>query len=340
MQKAAVVILNWNGKSLLEKFLPSVLAYTDPETAKTVVADNASTDDSIAFLQEKFPQTEIILLDKNYGYAEGYNRALAEIDTEYVILLNSDVEVTENWLIPVIEYMDQNPGIIVCQPKILSQRHNGFFEYAGACGGFLDKYGYPFCRGRIMDTVEKDHRQYDDLIDVLWASGACMFIRSADFKAAGGFDARFFAHMEEIDLCWRLKSRGKRIVCFPESRVYHVGAATLNVESPQKTYLNFRNNLLMIYKNLPEKDLSHVFKIRRILDYSAAFSFALKGKTADAKAVFKARKDFKQMKNEYKNIRSENISKTTCGKIPEIYSNSILLDYYLKGKKYFSMIFK
>lgn len=336
MKKTSVIILNWNGRSLLEKFLPSVLSYSD--SAKIVVADNASTDDSIPFLRENFPQTELILSDKNYGFAEGYNRALEQIDTEYAVLLNSDVEVTENWLTPVIEYLDKNPDIVACQPKILSQRNKDFFEYAGACGGFLDKYGYPFCRGRILNTVEKDTGQYNDIIDVLWASGACLFIRTAEFKAAGGFDPSFFAHMEEIDLCWRLRSRGKRIVCYPHSIVYHVGAATLNSESPQKTYLNFRNNLLMIYKNIPEKYLSRTLKIRYFLDLLAAVSFFAAGKINNAKAVFRARKDFKSTKNEYKSIRNENISLSFYGILPEIYSNSILIDYYLKKKKYFSTI--
>ncbi len=340
MQKAAVVILNWNGKSLLEKFLSTILFYTDINTARIIVADNYSTDDSIAFLQTNFPQVEIIALDKNYGFAEGYNKALNQIENEYVILLNSDVEVTENWLVPVIEYMDKNPEVTACQPKILSQRNKQFFEYAGACGGFLDKYGYPFCRGRILNTVEKDNHQYDDIIDILWASGACLFIRLNDFKSTGGFDSNFFAHMEEIDLCWRLKSRGKRIVCFPQSVVYHVGAATLNVESPQKTYLNFRNNLLMIYKNLPEKDLFHVLKIRYLSDFLAAVSFILKGNIANAKAVFKAKKDFKKMISEYKKIRSENMLQTKNNVITEIYPKSILVDYYLKSKKYYSTIFE
>ena len=331
----AVVILNWNGKSLLEKFLPSVIAYTDTDSARIIVADNASTDDSVAFLRENFPQIEILESDRNYGYAEGYNRALAQIDAKYAVLLNSDVEVTENWLAPLVEYMDKNPEITACQPKIKSQRNKAFFEYAGACGGFIDKYGYPFCRGRIFDTVEKDNLQYENIIDILWASGACMFIRLADFKAAGGFDSRFFNHMEEIDLCLRLKARGKRIVCFPQSVVYHVGAATLNAENPKKTYLNFRNNLLMIYKNFPEKSLSKVLMIRRLSDFLAAAVFFLKGKPADAKAVFKARKDFNRMKNEYKNNRSENISGTIGENIPEIYAGSILIDYYMKRRKEF-----
>ena len=330
----AVVILNWNGRTLLEKFLPSVITHTDDDSAKIIVADNASNDDSVAFLREKFPQTELIELDNNYGYAEGYNRALAQIDAEYAVLLNSDVEVTENWLTPIIEYMDNNPDIAACQPKILSYCNKDFFEYAGACGGFLDKYGYPFCRGRIFDTVEKDNEQYESIIDVLWASGACMVVRLADFKKAGGFDPQFFTHMEEIDLCLRWKLRGKRIVCFPQSVVYHVGAATLNTENPKKTYYNFRNNLLMIYKNFPEKDLSKVLRFRYFSDYLAAIVFFLTGKPGEAKAVFKARRDFNRMKNEYKTVRSE----TVYENIPEIYTKSILIDYYVKRKRKYGLL--
>lgn len=340
MKKAAVVILNWNGRKLLEEFLPSVIQYTTLPHVEIVVADNGSTDDSIAFLTSTHPQIQIIALSENYGFAEGYNKALEEIDAEYFILLNSDVEVTEDWLDPMIDYLDTHVDVTVCQPKILAQRSKSHFEYAGAAGGFLDRYGYPFCRGRIFMKIEEDHNQYDSPVDILWASGACMVIRSQAFLEAGGFDGSFFAHMEEIDLCWRLSTRGHRIVCLPSSTVYHVGAATLKKESPRKTFLNFRNNLIMLYKNLPQHRLKKTMTIRLILDYIAAFQFAITGKYSNAKQVIKAHKEFYDNRKQYRSARQENLQKMTTPHPSTIYYKSILAAYYLKQIKTFSKLGK
>lgn len=338
MKKVAVVILNWNGKVLLEQFLPSVIRYSTHADVELVVADNGSTDDSIAFLQAVYPQISRIALSGNYGFAGGYNKALQEVNAEYYVLLNSDVEVTDGWLLPIIDYLDSNKDIVAAQPKILAQRNKAYFEYAGASGGFLDKYGYPFCRGRIFMYVEEDKGQYDNPIDVLWATGACLFIRSKDFFEAGGFDASFFAHMEEIDLCWRLNCRGKRIVCLPSSVVYHVGAATLKKESPRKTFLNFRNNLIMLYKNLPQEKLKRVMSVRLILDYIAAIQFTLTGKYANAKEVIRAHKDFYDNRRLYRQARLENLQKRVTEEIETIYPKSILAAYYLKWVRTFSKL--
>lgn len=338
MKKVSVVILNWNGEKLLAQFLPSVIKYTDIENVEIVVADNCSTDNSIRFISENFPAIRIITLPENYGYAKGYNEALKQVNAEYVILLNSDVEVTEGWLSQIIQYMDTNPDVVAVQPKILSYRYKEDFEYAGASGGFIDKYGYPFCRGRIFNVVEKDINQYTNVIDVFWASGACLAIRLKDFFDAGGFDEFFFAHMEEIDLCWRLNARGKRLVCLPHSVVYHVGAATLSVESPHKTFLNFRNNLLMLYKNLPEKDLKKTLRIRHYLDILAIVQFYISGKKENAKAVRKAYKEFSEAKKDYISVRKENLDRSTKTDIETIYPKSILWTFYKQGKKKFSQL--
>ena len=243
--KVAIVILNWNGAAMLRQYLPGVLRYSRDE-ATVYVADNASTDDSIALLKDQFPECRLILFDKNWGFAEGYNKALAQIDAEYYVLLNSDVEVTPHWLTPLVELMDNHSEIAACQPKLLSIANRDRFEYAGASGGFLDRYGYPFCRGRIFETVEQDNGQYDQLADVLWATGAALFVRARIYKEVKGLDGRFFAHNEEIDMCWRMRLLGYRVVCVPESKVYHVGGGTLPKSNPMKTYLNFRNNLTML----------------------------------------------------------------------------------------------
>lgn len=335
-KKVAIVILNWNGKVLMEEFLPSVISNTPREWAEVIVADNGSTDDSVLMLKEKFPEVSIIRLDKNHGFAEGYNLAIKQIDNEYTILLNSDVEVTPDWLNAPIAAMDADPAIACAQPKIRAWHNKTSFEYAGAAGGYIDLYGYPFCRGRIFNVVEEDKGQYNSTADILWATGACLFIRTAVYKEVGGLDAGFFAHQEEVDMCWRLRSRGYRLVCTPESVVYHVGGATLNAESPQKTFLNFRNNLLMIYKNLSEKDLPHVMRIRFWLDYIAATKFLLTGHYPNAKAIYNARKEFYQLKNSYTPLRKENLAKTTLSVIPELMRNSLIVSFYLKGKKYFS----
>ena len=334
--KIAVIILNWNGRALMEEFLPSVIENTRTEV---IVADNGSTDDSVAMLNEKFPSIRVIRFDKNYGFAEGYNKAIAQTDATYTVLLNSDVEVTPNWLDAPVALMEADKTIAAVQPMIRAQKDKKRFEYAGAAGGFLDIYGYPYCRGRIMTVVEEDHGQYDTLTDILWATGACLFIRTEVYKKEGGLDANFFAHQEEIDMCWRLRSRGYRIVCTPQSVVYHVGGATLKAESPQKTFLNFRNNLLMLYKNLPEKELRRVFRVRFWLDLIAAVKFFITVNPKNAYAVYQARSDFKRRRRVYIEIRKDNLLRTTCVKIPEIRRKSLLFSFYILRKQKFSQLF-
>jgi GT2 family glycosyltransferase len=302
------------------------------------VADNGSTDQSVQVLREHFPSVRLILLGENFGYAGGYNRALKQINSEYVVLLNSDVEVTENWLEPMMDYLDVHPEIAACQPKILDYSQRDRFEHAGAAGGFIDRYGYPFCRGRIMDVVEKDRGQYDTIIPIFWASGAALFIRLEDYRKVGKLDENFFAHMEEIDLCWRLHARGRGIVCITQSKVYHLGAATLKREDPQKTFLNFRNNLVMLYKNLPEKEFAWVMNARIALDYLAAFSFLFKGQYPNALAVLRARREYKITRPFLLSIRRENLERTLYPRIPGRTKGCILAWYYLRGKKFFSQL--
>lgn len=338
MDKIAVVILNWNGCEMLRSFLPSVVACSEADGAVVYVADNGSTDQSVEMLQQEFPGVRCLVLGQNYGFAEGYNRALKLVDAEYVVLLNSDVEVTEHWLRPMADYLDAHPEVAACQPKIRSWRQKQMFEYAGAAGGFIDCYGYPYCRGRVMEVVEEDKGQYDTVRPVFWATGAALFIRLKDYQETGGLDARFFAHMEEIDLCWRLRARGRGLVCVPQSVVYHVGGATLKKGSPRKTYLNFRNNLLMLYKNLPESELRSVMRARFWLDYVAALSFLLKGQVADARAVVRARRDFAASKAEFALVRADNLRRTVLSSIPERSKRSILVEHYLRGHKFFSQL--
>lgn len=338
MKKASVIILNWNGKRLLEEFLPSIVKYTNSAIADIVIADNASTDSSLAFIRQHYPNLSIIELSENYGYADGYNKALAQINSQYSILLNSDVEVTENWLEPLLDFLDTNENIAAVQPKILAQRDKKYFEYAGAAGGFIDKYGYPFCRGRIFASVEKDINQYDQACDVFWASGACLVIRTDIYKLIGGLDSAFFAHMEEIDLCWRLNSRGLKVACIPQSVVYHVGGATLTEESPKKTFLNFRNNLLMLYKNLEEREFKQIYKVRFILDYLAAIQMITKGKFKNAKATHRAHMEFNNMKKNFNKARKENLEKQTAQNITSIFPKSILWQFFIKGHKTFNSL--
>ena len=338
MDKIAVVILNWNGCDMLRSFLPSVVRFSEVDGAVVYVADNGSTDASVAMLRREFPSVHLILLEENHGFADGYNLALKQVEAEYVVLLNSDVEVTEHWLVPLAEYMDAYPETAACQPKIRSWRNKGQFEYAGAAGGFIDRYGYPFCRGRIMGVVEEDKGQYDTVIPIFWATGAALFIRLADYREAGGLDGRFFAHMEEIDLCWRLRARGRQLACIPQSVVFHVGGATLKKENPRKTFLNFRNNLVMLYKNLPQEDLASVMRVRAVLDDVAAFSFMLKGQLPNALAVFRARRAYHSLRTSLAASRKENLKKTTLAVIPERTKNSILAQFYLHGKKFFSQL--
>lgn len=335
MAKVAIVILNWNGQKMLAKFLPNVIEYSRQD-AEIWVADNSSSDGSMHLLETQFPQVKTIVLEQNFGFAEGYNRALRQIEADYYVLLNSDVEVSHHWLTPLIEFMDSHPQVAACQPKLLAEYDKDSFEYAGACGGFLDKYGYPFCRGRIFGTVECDNGQYDYQQEILWATGACMMIRSADYWKAGGLDGRFFAHNEEIDLCWRLRLMGRKIYCIPESEVYHVGGGTLPKSNPMKTFLNFRNNLTMLYKNLSDKELSHVMRVRWFLDYLAAFEMLLLQRNwGDFKAVFKARKAFKEWRSSFDEERKRIQAQRVEEEIPQIFQTSILWQYYAKGVKNF-----
>ncbi len=335
----SIVILNYTGKKYLEKFLPPLIeSIKEINDTEIVVADNGSKDDSIKMVQKKFPTVRTIELDDNYGFAEGYNRALKLIKSEYYVLLNSDVEVTKDWLKILLDYMQLNSEVVACQPKIKSYNNKEYFEYAGAAGGFIDKYGYPYCRGRIFNTVEKDTGQYDDIIDVFWASGACMMIRSEDYWNAGGLDKDFFAHMEEIDLCWRLKSRDKRIVCIPQSVVYHIGGGTLSNTHPRKTYLNYRNNLLMLYKNISHHNLKTVFRVRFWLDNIAATQLSLTGKFKMVKAIFAARTHFKLMKEKFSEKRKENILNSVRSIFNETSENSVVYEYFIKGNKTFDKL--
>lgn len=333
-KRVAIVILNWNGERMMRQYLPGVVRFS--ADADIYIADNASTDNSVEMLRAEFPMCKLILFDCNWGFAEGYNKALKQIDADYFILLNSDIEVTEGWLKPIISYMDANPDVAACQPKIISIHNRRCFEYAGACGGFVDKYGYPFCRGRIFDAVEEDNGQYDSIIDVLWATGAALVIRKNDYESVGGLDARFFAHNEEIDLCWRLRIMGRRICCVPQSVVYHVGGGTLPKGNPRKTYLNFRNNLTMLYKCLPEKELKTVMRMRCLLDYVAALQMLLKGNWGDFKAVVKARRDYNRWKADFTADRDAIHKNTKCDIVTEQIPISILWQYYFKGIKKYS----
>lgn len=335
MEKLAIVILNWNGAEMLKKYLPTVLRFS-PE-ATVYVADNASTDHSIALLCEHFSQCRLIQLEKNWGFADGYNQALRQIKAEYYLLLNSDIEVSHHWLMPLIEFMDAHPEVAACQPKLLSIFDRDQFEYSGACGGYLDRFGYPFCRGRLFETVEADNGQYDYATEVLWATGAALMIRAKDYWDAGGLDGRFFAHNEEIDLCWRLRIRGRKIYCIPESYVYHVGGGTLPKANPRKTYLNFRNNLTMLYKCLPEEELPYVMAWRWLLDYVAAWKMLLIDRNlGEFKAVYRARRDFRRWKADFRKDREAIQQDRVERKIPEQKRFSLLWQYYVKGRKRFS----
>ena len=336
--KIAIVILNWNGRKMLEQYLPSVLEYSCDE-ATVVVADNASTDDSLTFLNARYPQIQTIVLDQNYGFAEGYNRALKQVEAEYYVLLNSDVEVTPHWLSPLIAYMDSHAEVAACQPKLLSYVNKEKFEYAGASGGYLDRYGYPFCRGRLFDAVETDRGQYDDTVEVLWATGACLFIRSEDYWRVGGLDGRFFAHCEEIDLCWRLNIVGRKVVCLSESKVYHLGGGTLPKGNPMKTFLNFRNNLTMLYKCLPEDELKHVMRWRWFLDYLAAWqTLILNRNVGDFKAIYRARRAFKHWKKDFAADRVSIQQARVIAVIPVRKNFSLLWQFYAKGIRRYSKL--
>lgn len=340
MKKISVVILNWNGAKLLKQFLPTVLMHTQADDCEVVVADNGSSDNSVEVMKQHFPDVRLILLDKNYGFAEGYNRALQQVDSKYIVLLNSDVETSSNWVSPLVNHLEKNRDTAAVQPKILSYANKSMFEYAGAAGGFIDRYGYPFCRGRILHELEEDKGQYDKPIEIFWATGACLCMRRVDYMEAGGLDGDFFAHMEEIDLCWRLLARGRKIVCLPQSTVYHVGGASLDSESPRKVHFNFRNNLLMIYKNASLMQLIEIMSVRFVLDAAAASHFMVKGKWKHARAVGNAYLDFIKMRQSFKEKRKSNREKTVQKNIPQLYKGSMLFDFYFRRKKKFSEIVK
>ena len=325
----AIVILNWNGKFHLESFLPSVYNSTYPNL-EFVIGDNASTDDSIDFIENNFPLIRIIRNDANYGFAEGYNRVLEQVEADYFILLNSDVEVTNNWIEPIIAAMESDPEVAAAQPKIRSWSLKDSFEYAGAAGGFIDRYGYPFCRGRLFNHVERDIGQYNDSKEIFWATGAALFIRSDRWKEIGGFDSDFFAHMEEIDLCWRLKRRGHKIWYYSDSEVYHVGGGTLDKSNAQKTFLNFRNNLFMILKNARYPNCT-IF-IRLWLDLIALLRFASSGKFADAGAVSRAHIDL--FRNYRRMIKKRNAF-TAPFLTSKVYDGLIIWDFFVKNKRRF-----
>ncbi|MGM9506346.1 glycosyltransferase family 2 protein [Larkinella sp. GY13] len=334
MDEVAIVILNYNGKSFLEQFLPSVLTHS--EGCPVYVADNHSTDDSLALLEGKFPSVHLIRLAANFGYAGGYNVALTQIDATYLLLLNSDVEVSPGWLAPLVQRMKANPRIAACQPKIRAFKKPHLFEYAGAAGGYIDYLGYPFCRGRVFDTVEEDQQQYDDAREIFWATGACLLVRSDVFLRLGGFDPRFFAHMEEIDWCWRAKNAGYQIWYCPESTVYHVGGGTLHKSNPRKTFLNYRNSLAMLYKNLPT---GHVFLnilIRLVLDGISGVRLLVAGNWRDTLAILQAHFTFyswlpylRKQRNALADLRKNRITH------PQIYPHSIIWQYFIKGRKTF-----
>ena len=336
MKRVAVVILNWNGEKMLREFLPDVVRHSTG--AEIVVADNASTDGSLQMLEREFPTVRRIVLDRNHGFAQGYHLALEQVDAEFYLLLNNDVQVGADWLSPLLEYMDKNPHVAACQPKLLCHWDRTRFEYAGASGGYIDAWGYPYCRGRVMGTVEEDKGQYDEPASLLWATGAALMIRREAYWLAGGLDGRFFAHQEEIDLCWRLRSRGYGIACVPQSKVWHVGGGTLPKDSPHKTYLNFRNNLLLLYKNLPSERLGTVMRVRFWLDALASVQFLLTGKWGSFLAVWRGRRDFFRMRPQFVADRERNLKAAVLSPVPEQTAVSILWQYYARGKKTFKEI--
>ncbi len=335
LAEVAVVILNWNGIEFLKRFLPPLIRNTDPTLADIWVADNGSTDQSVEMIRKDFPGIKLLELGKNHGFAEGYNQAFDRIDARYYVLLNSDVEVSKNWLEPMYRMMIEDPGTGACGPKIRSWQRKEEFEHAGAAGGFLDKYGYPFCRGRIFNVLEADKGQFDDYTDLLWASGACLMIRSDIYRKAGGMDPFFFAHMEEIDLCWRIKNLGYRVrFCF-ESCVFHVGGGTLPKNDNKKTYLNFRNNLILLYKNLPDSRLFRVLFPRIILDYISLLQFLARLELRNFTAVLKAHGFLLLHLRAIRQLRKNNLALCRPAMHPEIINKSIVYNFFLRGKKYF-----
>jgi GT2 family glycosyltransferase len=338
MAKTAVVILNWNGLAFLKMFLGVVIKYSLDSDTIVCVADNGSTDGSVDWIAKNFSEVKLIKLDKNYGFAGGYNEALKQVDARYYVLLNSDIEVTENWLSPLVSFMDNNSDVASCQPKILSYYNKDHFEHAGAAGCFIDKYGYPFCRGRVINKTEKDTGQYDSQVNVFWTSGACMIVKSEAWAKCGGFDTDFFAHMEEIDLCWRFQKAGYRVCYLPDSRIYHVGGGTLPYSSPFKTYLNFRNSLFLLYKNLPDNKLHSVLFKRRLLDGVAAMYFLLKGSFKSVSAVWKAHMDYYRVLDGLKEKR-QSVKKIEINHNQEyVLNKSIVFEFYVKGNKTYNSL--
>ena len=331
MSRTAVVILNYNGEKLLQQFLPSVLQHSTG--AEIIVADNASSDQSITILKQYFPQIRLIQLDKNYGFCGGYNRALKQVKADYYVLLNSDIEVTGNWLTPMIQLLDDHPNIAAVQPKILSFHHKKRFEHAGAGGGYIDSLGYPFCRGRIFDHIEEDEGQYNDELPVFWASGACLMIRSEAFHGFGGFDEDFFAHMEEIDLCWKIHRTNQAVFYCGKSTIYHVGAGTLGYGNPKKVYLNFRNGLALIYKHFTYRELIYKIPLRLCLDWVAALTFLLKGQSGNFLAIFRAHVAFARNFGRSRQKRNDIQRKYPNYRRDTIKRGLIVYDYYIRGKK-------
>ncbi|MFV0377081.1 MAG: glycosyltransferase family 2 protein [Mangrovibacterium sp.] len=338
--KIAIVILNWNGEKLLPVYLPSVIAHSRMEDVAIIVADNGSTDNSMRLLEDQFPEVERLQLPENYGFALGYNQALKQINAQYYILLNSDVEVTANWLEPLIGIMDADKTVAAVQPKILSWQNKSEFEYAGAAGGFIDKYGFPFCRGRILNVVEKDEGQYNDEVNILWGSGACLAIRADLFHKAGGFDADFWAHMEEIDLCWRLKNLGYQICYTPFSQVYHLGGGSLPYNNPRKLFLNFRNSLFMLYKNLPAGSLFPVLSVRLILDGVAALKLLAEGNVSGLKSVFRAHIALYRSLGSLKQKRKNLMLQAQPRWHGEVLHQSLVWQFYVKRKHTFTQLFQ
>jgi len=336
--KIAIVILNWNGEKMLKCFLPSVVKYSRIEDTKIIVADNGSTDSSVTLIREHFPEVKIIELKNNYGFAKGYNKALKQIDSDYYILLNSDVEVTPGWITPLISLMEKDSSVVAVQPKILSWKKKDEFEYAGAAGGFIDNLGFPLCRGRVLDVMEKDHGQYDNITSIFWASGACMAIRAISFNESGGLDSDFWAHMEEIDLCWRLKNRGFKILFTPDSKVYHLGGGTLPYNNSYKLFLNFRNSLWLLHKNLPSKKFIIILITRLLIDDAGALKWLVTGNLKDFLSVVKAHYAYYRSLPKMK-IKREQLKTITPQKLhPEIICRSIVFKYYFERKKHFNEI--
>ena len=338
LAEVAVVILNWNGVHFLEKFLPPLVEFTDREIAEIWVADNGSTDASMDLIRQEYPSVKTIELGENYGFAKGYNRTLDQIDAPFFVLLNSDVEVTENWLVPLYKAMKKDAGLGACMPKVKSWHDKDSFEHAGAAGGFLDKFGYPFCRGRIFNRIEKDTGQFDSDLNIFWASGACLMIRSELYKRSGGLDPFFFAHMEEIDLCWRIKNLDYRIQFCWRSTIYHIGGGTLPKHDHKKTYLNFRNNIILLYKNLPARKLFPILFPRLVLDWISMLQFLVKLELRNFSSVIKAHLFLLGHLRSIRRLRAKNLSLDGLRTHPEMFPGSIVYHFFIKGNKYYRQL--